>query len=218
MSGTMEAYYARRAKEYESIYFRDDPVRQKEQIEIQSALQESLQEKHVLEIACGTGYWTKFLSESAGDIVATDFNQEVIEIAQQKRYACPVSFQRADAYNLPFKPATFTGGMANFWFSHVPKAKIAEFLTLFHRTLQPGSRVFMADNVNVPGLGGELIAKPGDENTYKLRTLADGAQQEILKNYFTPEELVSIFSAYDSSFSLAEVSQGECFWRLTYRV
>jgi len=118
---TLEDYYACRADEYEDIYYRDDPRRQKEQLEIQTALKEALKGANVLELACGTGYWTQFLSETAAKITATDFNREVLEIAKRKNFSCPVSLEIADAYHLSFIPKTFSGGLVNFWLSHVPK-------------------------------------------------------------------------------------------------
>lgn len=215
---TLKQYYAARAQEYEEIYFRDDAQRQKEQLDIQECIKTLFSGKNVLEVACGTGYWTQFAAETARSITATDCNSEVLDIARQKNYACPVIFNLADAYHLPFAAQTFTGGMAGFWLSHVPKDRINNFLASFHKTLQKGACVFIADNMLVPGVGGELVTKNGDENTYKLRTLKDGTQQEILKNYFTREDLFRIFSRYDSSINPQDVFTGECFWYLHYTV
>ena len=214
----MEDYYRRRAEEYEEIYHRDDPVRQEEQKKIANAVKETLRGRRVLEIACGTGYWTQFLSETAQSIVATDVVQEVLEIAKRKQYKCPVSFRIEDAYNLSFEANSFDGGLANFWFSHIPKDRIDSFLKDFHRVLRNGSRVFIADNVYIPGIGGELVIKEGDKNTYKLRKLKDGSKNLILKNYFSVEELVEIFSRHVKGFSRENVVYSNCFWYITYEL
>ncbi|MFX1451579.1 MAG: methyltransferase domain-containing protein, partial [Promethearchaeota archaeon] len=87
----MQNYYKNRAEAYEEIYDRDDPVRQKEQRLLEKSMKETLRNTKVLEIACGTGYWTKFLSETAQSIIATDIVQDVLEIAKRKQYSCPVS-------------------------------------------------------------------------------------------------------------------------------
>ncbi len=215
---TLKNYYALRASEYEEIYHRNDPQRLKEQSKIQSRIKVAFRGAHVIEVACGTGYWTQFASETAQSIVATDCNEEVLEIARHKQYSCPVSIEMADAYDLPFPPKTFTGGIANFWFSHIPKNRIAHFLEGFHKTLKAGSHIFMADNMNVAGLGGELTTKPGDDNTYKLRTLKDGTQHEILKNYFTREDLLKIFKRYDPTLTENDIYIGKCFWWIQYKI
>jgi len=214
----MEDYYRRRAEEYEEIYHRDDPDRQEEQRKIANKLKETLRGKRVLEIACGTGYWTQFLSETAQSIVATDVVQEVLEIAKRKHYGCPVSFRIENAYNLSFEEDSFNGGLANFWFSHIPKDKIDSLLKGFHRILQSESRVFMAENVYIPGVGGKLIKKEGDKNTYKLRKLKDGSENLVLKNYFSTNELLNIFSKHVKRFNRENIFYGNCFWYITYEL
>ena len=212
----MEEYYRRRAKEYEQIYYRSDPRWQKELRPIGDTLEEKLRGKRVLEIACGTGYWTQFLSEAARTIVATDAVQEMLEIAKKKQYKCPVSFCREDAYNLSFEDGSFDGGLANFWFSHVPRSRIDSFFEEFHRVLKSGSRVFIADNVYIAGIGGKLVAKEGNENTYKLRTAKDGSEDLILKNYFSVDELIKIFCGYAKKFGRENVSYCNFFWFVHY--
>ena len=214
----MEGYYRKRAGEYEEIYRRDNPAWQAELKRVAEALQATLRNRRVLEIACGTGYWTQLLSETTKNIVATDIAQEMLEIAKRKQYRCPISFCKEDAYNLSFEDKSFDGGLANFWLSHVPKSKIDSFLKSFHRVLQSGSKVFMADNVYVRGIGGELIARDGEEDTYKLRSLKDGSEHLILKNYFSVEELIGIFGNYDRVFSGDDVIYGKYFWYLTYEL
>ncbi len=214
----MEDYYRKRAKEYEEVYYREDPIRQKELGNVAEALKNSLRDRKVLEIACGTGYWTQILSETAKDITATDIVQEVMEIAERKQYRCPVSFRREDAYNLQFEKSSFDGGLANFWFSHIPRDRIDTFLRGFHKVLRIRSKIFIADNVYVEGIGGELIVREGDENTYKLRKLKDGSENLILKNYFSVKDLVKIFGNHVDGFSEENVSYGNYFWYVIYEL
>ena len=210
----LQEYYSRRAKEYEQIYHRDDPVRQSEQIKIAETIKDAFHNREVLEIACGTGYWTVFLSEVARSVTAIDNSDEVLTIARSKYYKNPVNFQKGDAYHLPLGNKSFDGGMANFWFSHVPKEKIQAFLDEFHRVLKNGSIVLMADNVYNEGVGGKLVQKEGDANTYKIRTLEDGREYEVLKNYYTKAQIRDIFRKYD----IQDVFYGKCFWFVRYKV
>jgi SAM-dependent methyltransferase len=206
-------YYSKRAREYEQIYHRDDPVRQSELTSIKDELISVFKNKTVLEAACGTGYWTEVISKSAGRVVAFDFSPEVIEIARAKKLKA--EFLLDDAYKMKNIKGTYEGGCANFWFSHIPKNKISGFLDCFHRKLIPGSIVFIADNVYMEGIGGELIHKPGDLNTYKKRTLSDGSTYEIIKNYYSEDELREIFKDYSRDI---EIIFGKCFWRVKYRI
>jgi ubiquinone/menaquinone biosynthesis C-methylase UbiE len=212
---TLTDYYKKRAREYEKMYSRSGSIRKMEQVEIAEKIKEVFADKNVLEIACGTGYWTQFVSETAKSITATDYVQEVIDIAKTKKYKCPVAFAREDAYDLSFKDNTFSGGLANLWISHITKDNLKQFLKGFHRVLQKGTVVFFADNIYAPGVGGKLITKPDDENTYKIRSLSDGSLNEVLKNYFTEKELRKLFNQYAKKNSL-NVFYGKCFWYVTY--
>jgi len=211
-------YYRRRAGEYEEIYDWRDPQRQEEQDLVSEAIKSSLRERDVLEVACGTGFWTRVLSETAGSIVATDLGVEVMEVARGKEYGCPVTFRREDAYDLSFEDDDFDGGLAFSWFSHVPRDTIDPFLEELHRVLRPGSRIFIADNVYVEGIGGELVRRPGDSNTYKIRTLRDGGVFTIVKNYFDVDDLLDIFGKHVKGFSEENVFHGKCFWYVDYEI
>ncbi len=68
----MEDYYRKRALEYEEVYHRNDLRRKAELEKISSTLQEKLAGMDVLEVACGTGYWTQLLSRTAKSITAID--------------------------------------------------------------------------------------------------------------------------------------------------
>lgn len=209
---TLNEYYSHRVEEYEDIYYRDDLVRQNEQTEIHNELRSIFKNKSVLEVACGTGYWTKTISEVANNILAIDYSKDVIDVAKSKNLSA--DFLVDDAYKLKKVENSFNGGCANFWFSHVPRNIISEFLNTFHDKLAKGSHVFMADNIFLKGIGGDLIRKQGDENTYKVRTLSDGSTYEIIKNYYSREELAERFKDYVSDI---EIIFRKCFWWIKYK-
>ena len=139
-------------------------------------------------------------------------------VARGKEYSCPVDFRREDAYDLSFGDGAFDGGLAFSWFSHVPRDMIDPFLEEFHRVLKPGSRVLIVDNVYVEGIGGELVRKPGNPNTYKIRTLRDGGVFTIVKNYFGVEDLLEIFGRHSEDFSEENIFHGRCFWYVDYEI
>lgn len=209
----MQEYYNRRAREYEAVYRRDDPIRQGELVEMETAIQNAMHGKRVLEVACGTGYWTERAVKTAEHITAIDAAPETLEIARAKKLPSDkVDFSLGDAYRLD-GTGTFDAGFAMFWFSHVPKARIEEFLQGFHVTLEKGSTVFMAENMLQEGVGGELIRKQGIEDTFKRRTLADGSVHEVLKNYYDRSELEALLSPFATDL---RVEMGTCFWRVRY--
>lgn len=184
----MVQYYADRAKEYEQIYA--NPERQEDLRRLRDFVARAFAGEHVLELACGTGYWTEILARSAASVLATDINQEVLAIARGKPIdSRKVNFLRTDAYALPIFLARFTAGLAAFWWSHVAKARLRGFLQEFHRALRPGARVVFIDNVYVEGSSTPISAADSSGNTYQLRKLDDGSTHEVLKNFPSANDL-----------------------------
>jgi SAM-dependent methyltransferase len=210
----MQAYYGARAEEYEKIYDREDPGYQEELAAVSAAMKEAVEGRSVLELACGTGYWTRLAADTARHITATDIRREVLDIAEAKGIpGWKASFRTGDAYELSAVPGHFDAALANFWFSHVPKNKIEIFLTGLHNRLGAGAVVFMADNVYVPGRGGELVYRDDCEDTFKLRELSDGSRHEIIKNYYSREELQALFKPWARQL---KVYVGHSFWYVCY--
>lgn len=212
MTDPLRQYYAQRAREYEQIYYRDDPERQLEQLQLAAAVAQAALGRDLLEIACGTGYWTQFADRTAQSVTALDANTEVLDIAAHKELR-HTRLVQGDAYAPP--AGDYTAGMALCWISHVPKAKLGEWLDGFHAALQPGARVLLADNMYLEGVGGELTEPDEAGDTYKIRTLAGGESHGILKNYFTHGELQALLSPFAEGL---HVHQGQCFWWASYTV
>ena len=205
-------YYARRAGEYEKIFAK--PERQPDLACLRTLLPGLFAGRDLLEVACGTGYWTPLTSGSARSILATDINEEVLEIARHKTYPKHnVTFQIADAYTLENVNGRFSAGFAGFWWSHIPKQRLSHFLDCFHSKLCPGALVVFLDNHYVEGSSTPIARRDSDGNTFQKRKLEDEAEFEVLKNFPTGTELCASVNAraYD-----AEVTQFKYYWCLRY--
>lgn len=183
----MTDYYAKRASEYERIYQKQE--RQADLKKLQAILTKVFAGLNLLEIACGTGYWTRFACQSAASIVATDSNEEVLTIAREKEYGdCPVTFVKADAYVLDEVDGPFSAALVAFWWSHIPKARHDDFLKILHSKLSNGAIVIMLDNQYVEGSSTPISRTDDRGNTYQMRKLFDGSTYEVLKNFPTQAE------------------------------
>ena len=212
IESTMVDYYAQRAAEYERIF--QKPERQDDLRALRSFVVENFTGRHVLEVACGTGYWTQILARSAASVTAIDINDEMLDIACSKpRMRDNVTFRREDAYALPRFPKQFSGGLAGFWWSHVPKARLRPFLTGLHRAFAPGATMVFIDNAYVQGSSTPIFRRDADGNTYQRRTLSDGSTHEVLKNFPTEAELRH---ALDGLADNVKVGFLPYFWILTY--
>src|SRR6186997_2031824 len=136
----LERYYDRRANEYEKVY--DKPERQHELEWLRNRIPQLLADRQVLEVACGTGYWTQFIARTARKVHACDINESVLEIAREKDIARGrVDFFKADAVSLEGVPAGCDAAFAGFWWSHVKKSGIEQFVSNLANRLEPGARV-----------------------------------------------------------------------------
>ena len=186
-SADLVEYYRRRAAEYEAIY--QKPERQADLALLRRRIPEALRGTRVLELACGTGYWTQLVAEVAQELVATDIAEEPMAVARAKPYARRPVFVLADAYALPSALGRFDAALAVFWWSHVPRERLDEFLASLHARLEPGAQVVLMDNRYVEGSSTAISEMDPQGNTYQLRRLADGSQVRVLKNFPAADEL-----------------------------
>ena len=146
---SMQQYYALRAKEYDQVYAK--PERQKDLRNLQILLPKLLTDRKLIEIACGTGYWTQFIADETTSIDAVDASQEVLEIARSRIDNPSVKFHTANAYALPESLGTFEAAFSGFWISHILKSRLRPFLKNLHARLAPNSKVIFLDNLYVEG-------------------------------------------------------------------
>jgi len=210
----LRRYYDQRAPEYEDIYSPRDVTHGHELGELSRMLREALRGRRVLEVACGTGYWTAAVAQVAREVVATDASLPMLGEARDKGLPPHVRFCEADAYDLAPAGDGFDGALAMFWLSHVPRHRLRDFLAQLHGRLAGDARVFFADNVHVAGVGGDLTAPDANGDTFKLRRLTDGSRHRVLKNYFTDEELREALLPFAQDLAL---HRGANFWSASYR-
>jgi len=186
----MEAYYSKRASEYEQIY--EKPERQRELEWLRHRVPEVLRGRTVLEVACGTGYWTQFIAPQAKRVYAGDINESVLEIAREKPIPPgKATFIKSDAVALDNVPPGCNAAFAGFWWSHVKKSGIEQFVRNLSSRLERGAVVAILDNSFFEGSSTPVSRRDAEGNTYQMRKLANGEQFEVLKNFPTPEELTA---------------------------
>jgi demethylmenaquinone methyltransferase/2-methoxy-6-polyprenyl-1,4-benzoquinol methylase len=208
---SLAAYYAARAGEYERIY--DKPERQADLRRLERWLPKLVAGRRVLEVACGTGYWTRLLAATAAHVLATDLSAETLAVARAKGLPPErVAFRQADAYALSADLGTFDAAVACFWWSHVPAASRPRFFAALHHRLEPGARVVLLDNLYVPGSSTPISRTDAAGDTYQLRTLESGDTFEVVKNFPT-EELLRAEAA--GLAARAELHRLDYYWVFT---
>lgn len=91
-------YYEARAPVYDAVYTGVAPPWVADMV---AALADTLRGRRVLEVACGTGHWTRHAATAAAAITAVDASPAMLAIAAAKLADRPhVTVARADAYTM----------------------------------------------------------------------------------------------------------------------
>jgi len=182
---TLEKYYAQCASSYDAVYEQED--RQDDLETLQEAVAELLQGHKVLELACGSGYWTQFISIGAASVTAIDASPEMLALAAERDIDPDVvTFAHGDARSLDTVPAgQFTACFAAGWWSHVGRAEQDKYLALLRSKLGKDALLVLLDSNQVEGVSVPIARTDADGNTYQFRTTPAGERLEIMKNYPT---------------------------------
>jgi demethylmenaquinone methyltransferase/2-methoxy-6-polyprenyl-1,4-benzoquinol methylase len=176
-------YYAERAPEYDDWWFRRgrysrDPEHERRWLRDVTELEERLRifapRGDVLELAAGTGIWTRRLVPTADRVLAIDANAETLALNTPA-----AELVVADIFEWK-PPQQFDLVFFSFWLSHVPEERFNEFWALVRSALRPGGRVFLIDS-GPP--------ETGSDGELQVRQLADGREFTIVKRFWRPDEL-----------------------------
>ena len=187
LAAATSEYYAARAPVYDETAGYTDSDAEQLRIPIKARYRRMFAGHTVLEIACGTGYWTPTIADVAKSVLAVDINPCLVSQAKERCKHLPnVTIQVADAYTLAEVPAGFNAALGIYWWSHVPRERLLAFLTALHAKLRPGAFVLFVDQLPYEG---HIRRKDPLGNTLERRFLPDGRAFEIVKNFPTEEDI-----------------------------
>jgi SAM-dependent methyltransferase len=210
-------YYAEVVPDYERLAGYYDEEAEKIREDMKKRWQERLQGKRVLEIACGTGYWTETIAEVAEELVATDINENMLIVAKERlKEHTNIVFVEANAYTLDSVGGLFSGAFAHWWWSHIPKRKIRLFLEMLHTKLEDGSPVLFSDHLPDYCDVGFKISSNDDGDRIEERIMKkSGHKHYVIKNFLTEEEAQQYLSGIARD---VQYTAYENHWELFYSV
>jgi demethylmenaquinone methyltransferase/2-methoxy-6-polyprenyl-1,4-benzoquinol methylase len=200
-------YYAERAPEYDDWWYRrgryeletDALARWHADIgEADVALEAFGVRGSVLELAAGTGIWTRKLLLRADSVVAVDANAETLALntPDAEHVVADIFEWRSDE--------RFDVVFFSFWLSHVPEARFDEFWETVRAALAPGGRVFLVDS----GAGDSAHTGKDQAGEEETRSLADGRSFRIIKRRWVPDELAARVRPLGFELELRDTKNG----------
>ena len=207
-------FYAKSASNHDRVY--DRPERQADLAELRRHLVEVLRGHSVLELACGTGFWTRDIAPVAVRVVATDINPEMIAMARLRGLdGASVDLRVADAWALPGDLGNFTAVLIGFWWSHVKREDQERFLAQLRAKVGKDCLLVLIDDAYVEGSSDTVARTDAEGNTYQIRTAADGERYEIPKTYPSDSALRKKLA---SSVREIKIVRLEYYWLLSCRL
>jgi demethylmenaquinone methyltransferase/2-methoxy-6-polyprenyl-1,4-benzoquinol methylase len=196
------AYYRARAGEYDEWWFRTGRYDRgadfnahwhAETAAVEAALVSWLAARRpadVLELACGTGLFTRLIAPRVARLTAIDASTEVIEINRARVAADSVEYVQADLF--AWRPARrYDAIFFSFWLSHVPDSRFAAFWELVASALAPGGVAYLIDSAFDPTSTAKDHVLPGREAGIVTRKLNDGREFRIVKVFYEPAALAA---------------------------
>jgi demethylmenaquinone methyltransferase/2-methoxy-6-polyprenyl-1,4-benzoquinol methylase len=192
-------YYRARADEYDEWFFRQGRYdrgaehRAEWLAEIDlvgAALQAALPRGRMLELACGTGLWTRRLAEQHQWVVAVDASPEAIALNRDRVKSSNVEYLLADLFEWVPPTSSFDAVFFGFWLSHVPPSKFEAFWAMVRAALKPRGVVFFVDSL----FEQDATARDHveiDRSGVVRRRLNDGREFNVVKIFREPAVLES---------------------------
>jgi 2-polyprenyl-3-methyl-5-hydroxy-6-metoxy-1,4-benzoquinol methylase len=190
-------YYRARAAEYDKWWMREGRFDRgpeantrwfAETTELERVLHRFDPRGDVLELACGTGLWTRHLVGYADTLTAVDAAPEVLAINRARVGDTGVHYLQADLFD--WSPdERYDACVFAFWLSHVPQARFAQFWEMVAGCLKPGGRVLFIDSARTERSTAADHVLPSDDEDTMTRKLDDGRAFQIVKRFYDPAEL-----------------------------
>ena len=189
-------YYKQRAGEYDQWFFREGrydrgPAHREqwfaELAMVEAALRQALPSGDILELACGTGLWTRHLVAPSRRVTAVDASPETIALNRARVRAAGIQYVLADLFSWS-PPARFDLMFFGFWLSHVPWSRFDAFWELVGGALKPDGIVFFVDSLfEQTSTAADQPAL--DQSGVVERRLNDGRTFQVVKVFHEPATL-----------------------------
>ena len=184
-------YYRRRAPEYDATSSPAGDPLETFANEIESALHTFSPTGDVLEIASGTGTWTRVLLRHASSVTALDAAPEMHRESQRKLGHDPrVRYVDADILSWEADRPYDVVFFAN-WLSHVPPELFDRFWANVRSAIPAHGRVFVVDESKDARRYEHLRETfvTGEAGAVVARSLQDGTTFNVVKVFWDPDEL-----------------------------
>jgi demethylmenaquinone methyltransferase/2-methoxy-6-polyprenyl-1,4-benzoquinol methylase len=211
-------YYRARAGEYDEWWFRTGRYDRGPELNARwcsdvAAVEQGLERwldatrpQSVLEIACGTGLFTRRIAPRVARLTAVDASPEVLTINRSRVDAPNVKYVQADVFAWR-PPERYQAVFFSFWLSHVPEARFDAFWRTVSAALAPGGAAYLIDSAFDPTSTAKDHVLPAQDVGIVTRKLNDGREFRIVKVFYTPGALAARLAAAGFASDIRQTAQ-----------
>jgi len=207
-------YYRARAGEYDDWWLRRGRYDRGAQFnaafladarEVEDALcahLDAARPARALELACGTGLFTRHLAPRVGRLTAVDASSEVLALNRERMRGAAIDYVEADLF--AWRPdARYDFVFMSFWLSHVPASAFDAFFAMVADALAPGGSAWVIDSAHEPTSTARDHPVPSRDSGVVLRKLDDGREFRVVKVFWEPASLAARLAplGYDSALA-----------------
>jgi SAM-dependent methyltransferase len=195
-------YYRAHASRFDRVYDEREDLR-----ELLTTIDDLPINGDVLELACGTGRWTRMLAARARSVTAVDVADEMLAIARTRVASPNVRFVQSDVFTWR-PPRRYDTVFFAFWISHVPPSRLTAFWNTIADALAPGGNAIFIDD------GPAAIEREREEvlahlpSPAVLRRTGDGSRHRVVKVFYDAETLAGDLAALGWSAQVRPVDGG----------
>jgi len=191
------AYYRARAGEYDEWWFRQGRFDRGPELNaaffadvaiVEDALfafLDAVRPRRVLELACGTGLFTRHLAPRVAHVTAVDASPEVIACNRARVARDNVDYILADLFEWMPKER-YDLVFMSFWLSHVPFARFDALWSMVRGALADRGQAYVIDSALDATSTARDHPAPDAEAGIVTRKLNDGRQFRVVKLFHDP--------------------------------
>jgi len=211
-------YYRARAGEYDEWWFRTGRydrgpewnARWRADVgEVEGAVErwlEARRPQNALELACGTGLFTRLLAPKVGRLTAIDASPEVLAINRGRVTGGNVEYVQADLF--AWQPRErYDAVFFSFWLSHVPDERFAPFWKIVGTALAPSGAAYLVDSAFDPTSTAKDHPLPERDAGIVTRRLNDGREFRIVKLFYDPAALAAKLARVGFASDIRQTAQ-----------
>jgi len=143
---------------------------------------------HLLDVACGTGYWLPHYIRNCSHVTLFDQSARMLVECERKVRHLAIgdrcALLRGDVFEYEFAPRAYDCALVGFLLSHVAEEQEHLVMQALRETLRPGAPFLILESAWT-----ELRARFNEKTERQARRLNDGKEFKIYKRYISRADI-----------------------------